>query len=78
MRLASSFMSVELLKVWDFSLLAILNVLHPQREGPMRNAKEEDVFDALEKMIKKLPFSVPTANASIANSTESPSLLWLV
>ena len=69
-------MSVELLKVWDFPLLAILNVLHPQREGPMRNAKEEDVFDALEKMIEKLPLSVPNANASFANSTEVPSILW--
>ena len=71
-------MSAELLKVWDVPLLAILNVLHPQREYPMRNAKEEDVFDALEKMIKKLPLSVPNANASFANSTESPSLLWRV
>ena len=70
-------MSVELLKVWDFPLLAILNVLHPQREGPMRNAKE-DVFDALEKMIEKLLLSVQNANALFANSTESPSLLWRV
>ena len=68
-------MSVELLKGWDFPLLAILNVLHPQREGPIRNAKEEDAFDALDKMIEKLPLSVPNANASFANSTESPSLL---
>ena len=68
-------MSVELLKVWGFQLLAILNVLHPQREGSMRNAKEEDVFDALEKMIEKLPLSVPNANASFANSTELSLLL---
>ena len=72
-------MSEKLLKVWDFPLLAILNVLHPQREGPMKNAKEEDVFYALEKMIEKLPArSVPNANASFANSTELPSLLWRV
>ena len=29
---------------------------HPQRKGPMRNAKEEDVFDALEKMMEKFLF----------------------
>ena len=71
-------MSVELLKVSDFSLLATLNVVHPQREGPMRDAKEEDVFDALEKMIEKLPLSVPNANALLASSSESPTLLWRV
>ena len=63
-------MSVELLKVWDFPFLAILNVLHPQREGSMRNAKEEDVFDDLKNMIEKLPLSVSNANASLANSAE--------
>ena len=68
-------MSVEQIKVRDFPLLATLNVLHPQREGPMRDAKEEDVFDALEKMIEKLPLSVSNANASFGNSTESPALL---
>ena len=71
-------MSVELLKLWDFALLTTLNVLHPQREGPMRNAKEEDVFDALEKMIEKLPLSVLNANALFASSTESPTLLLRV
>ena len=50
------------LHVLELLKLAILNVLHSQREGPMRNAKEEDVFDALKKMIEKLPLSVPNAN----------------
>ena len=71
-------MSVELLKVWDFPWLATLNVLHPQRDGLMRNAKDEDVFDALKKMIEKLPLSVPIAIASFANSTESPALYYSV
>ena len=42
----------------------------------MRDAKKEDVFYALEKMILKLPLSVPNANTSFANSTKSPTLLW--